>query len=38
MGEDFFWETKKGVLAYVIARPLMTLVSVVCNLFGEFAN
>ena len=35
MGEEFFWETKKGVLSYVIARPMMTLVSVVCNLFGE---
>ncbi|GAB4823802.1 hypothetical protein N2152v2_010848 [Parachlorella kessleri] len=38
MGEDFFWETKKGVLAYVIARPLMTLVSVVCNLFGVYGD
>lgn len=34
MGEEFFWETKKGVLSYVIARPLMTAVSVIANLAG----
>eukprot|EP00887_Chlorella_sp_A99_P002596 scaffold6.g2596.t1 len=34
MGEAFFWETKRGVLSYVIARPLMTAVSVVANIAG----
>ena len=32
MGEEFFWETKRGVLSYVIARPLMTAVSVIANI------
>ncbi len=35
MGADFFWETKRGVLSYVIARPLMTAVSVVANMTGK---
>ncbi|KAL4427830.1 hypothetical protein ABPG75_001919 [Micractinium tetrahymenae] len=35
MGERFFWETKRGVLSYVIARPLMTAVSVVSNIAGR---
>ena len=34
MGERFFWETKRGVLSYVIARPLATAVSVVTNIAG----
>jgi hypothetical protein len=34
MGDRFFWETKRGVLSYVIARPLMTAVSVVTNIAG----
>lgn len=38
MGEEFFWETKKGVLSYVIARPLMTAVSVVSNLAGVYGE
>lgn len=35
MGDSFFWETKRGVLSYVIARPLMTAVSVLTNIAGE---
>ena len=35
MGETFFWETKRGVLSYVIARPLTTAISVVANIAGE---
>ncbi len=38
MGEEFFWETKKGVLSYVIFRPLMTLVSVISNLTGGYCT
>ena len=38
MGEDFFWETKRGVLSYVIARPLMSAVSVVANLAGGYCE
>lgn len=38
MGERFFWETKRGVLSYVIARPLMTAVSVVTNIAGGWAG
>ncbi|KAK9794030.1 hypothetical protein WJX73_006148 [Symbiochloris irregularis] len=38
MGETFFWECKKGILNYVILRPLMTAVSVVatlCHVYGD---
>lgn len=38
MGERFLWETKRGVLSYVIARPLMTAVSVVCNIGGVYGD
>ncbi|KAG7672685.1 hypothetical protein Ndes2526B_g08786 [Nannochloris sp. 'desiccata'] len=38
MGEEFFWETKRGVLSYVIARPLMTAVSVTSNLRGNYCD
>lgn len=38
MGEEFFWETKRGVLSYVIARPLMTAVSVVANIGGVYCD
>ena len=38
MGEEFFWETKRGVLSYVIARPLMTAVSVVANAAGAYCD
>lgn len=38
MGERFFWETKRGVLSYVIARPLMTAVSVVSNIAGVYGE
>jgi hypothetical protein len=38
MGERFFWETKRGVLSYVIARPLMTAVSVVANIAGVYGE
>lgn len=38
MGEEFFWETKRGVLSYVIARPLMTGVSVIANAFGSYCD
>ena len=37
-GEEFFWETKRGVLAYVIARPLMAAVSVVANAAGVWGE
>lgn len=35
-GEEFFWETKRGVLSYVVARPLMTAVSVIANMGGAY--
>ena len=38
MGEEFFWETKRGVLSYVIARPLMTAVSVATNISGTYCD
>ncbi|EFN58053.1 hypothetical protein CHLNCDRAFT_20742, partial [Chlorella variabilis] len=38
MGERFFWETKRGVLSYVIARPLATAVSVVTNIAGVYGD
>lgn len=38
MGDEFFWETKRGVLSYVIARPLMTAVSVVTNITGKYCD
>lgn len=38
MGERFLWETKRGVLSYVIARPLMTAVSVVANIAGVYGD
>lgn len=38
MGEEFFWETKRGVLSYVIARPLMTAVSVASNAAGAYCD
>lgn len=38
MGDEFFWETKRGVLSYVIARPLMTAVSVVANIAGAYCD
>jgi len=38
MGEEFFWETKRGVLSYVIARPLMTAVSVIANITGRYCD
>lgn len=37
-GQQFFWETKRGVLSYVITRPLLTAVGVVagiCNVYGD---
>ncbi|KAL6774564.1 hypothetical protein ACKKBG_A25495 [Auxenochlorella protothecoides x Auxenochlorella symbiontica] len=37
-GADFFWETKRGVLAYVITRPLTTAVGVVTNLAGVYGD
>lgn len=38
MGEEFFWETKRGVLSYVIARPLMTAISVAANIAGVYCD
>ncbi len=38
MGSEFFWETKKGVLAYVIARPLTTAVSVIAMVAGVYGE
>ena len=37
-GQEFFWETKRGVLSYVITRPLLTAVGVVagiCDVYGD---
>lgn len=31
MGVDFFWQCKKGILNYVILRPLMSAVSLISN-------
>ena len=38
MGEQFFWETKRGVLSYVIARPLATAVGVLANIAGGWVG
>jgi hypothetical protein len=38
MGEVFFRETKRGVLSYVIARPLMSAISVVANITGVYCE
>lgn len=35
MGISFFWECKKGILNYVILRPLMTMVSLISNAFDS---
>lgn len=35
-GEEFFWHCKKGVLNYVILRPLMTLVTTLAMLLGVY--
>ncbi len=35
MGDDFFWNCKKGVLSYVILRPVTTLVGFLTEIFGE---
>lgn len=36
MGEEFFWHCKKGVLSYVILRPLMTVVATLAMLLGAY--
>ena len=33
MGVDFFWQCKKGILNYVILRPLMSAVSLISTAF-----
>lgn len=38
MGDVFFRETKRGVLSYVIARPLMSAISVVANIAGVYCE
>ncbi|BDA41100.1 Transmembrane protein 184C [Coccomyxa sp. Obi] len=38
MGEEFLWQCKKGVLGYVILRPLMTAVGVVAQLLGVYGD
>ncbi|KAK9806277.1 hypothetical protein WJX72_008269 [[Myrmecia] bisecta] len=38
MGSEFFWQCKKGVLSYVILRPLMTLVGFLTEIFGKFCD
>ncbi|WPT16217.1 Transmembrane protein 184C [Picochlorum sp. SENEW3] len=38
MGDVFFWETKRGVLSYVIARPLMAAISVAANIAGVYCE
>lgn len=35
MGVDFFWQCKKGILNYVILRPLMSAVSLISNAFDS---
>jgi hypothetical protein len=35
MGIDFFWQCKKGILNYVILRPLMSAVSLIANAFDS---
>ncbi|KAK9841769.1 hypothetical protein WJX81_001783 [Elliptochloris bilobata] len=38
MGEEFFWECKKGVLSYVILRPVMTaagFIGQLCGMYGD---
>lgn len=37
-GQDFFDETKRGVLAYVITRPVLTAVGVVAGLAGVYGD
>mmetsp|Transcript_17910 Transcript_17910/g.53931 ORF Transcript_17910/g.53931 Transcript_17910/m.53931 type:complete len:416 (+) Transcript_17910:871-2118(+) len=36
MGGEFFWHCKKGVLVYVIVRPLMTVVTTLSMLAGVY--
>ncbi|CAL5227331.1 g10272 [Coccomyxa viridis] len=38
MGDDFMWQSKKGVLGYVILRPLMTAVGFVASLIGVYGD
>lgn len=37
-GSEFFWETKRGVLSYVITRPLLTAVGVVAGIAGVYGD
>lgn len=38
MGEEFFEQTQRGVLAYVITRPLMAAISVVANIANVYCE
>jgi hypothetical protein len=37
-GAEFFWQAKRGVLSYVIVRPLATAVSVAANARGAYCE
>ncbi|KAF8072632.1 hypothetical protein HT031_000292 [Scenedesmus sp. PABB004] len=38
MGQEYIWETKKGVTSYVIMRPLCTALALVTSPFGAYAE
>eukprot|EP00878_Enallax_costatus_P003177 GHUV01003377.1.p2 GENE.GHUV01003377.1~~GHUV01003377.1.p2 ORF type:complete len:431 (+),score=84.39 GHUV01003377.1:242-1534(+) len=38
MGQEFIWETKKGVTSYVIVRPLCTLLALITSQAGCYTE
>lgn len=38
MGDEFFWQCKKGVMGYVILRPVMTAVGTIAELAGVYGD
>ncbi len=38
MGRQFFDQTQRGVLAYVITRPLMAAISVLANMANVYCE
>lgn len=38
MGQEFIWETKKGVTSYVIVRPLCTALALITSQFGVYSE
>lgn len=38
MGRRFLWETKKGILNYVILRPLCTIIALITDHWGKYGE